>query len=227
MTFPETHSGTERLLFLLALFVIIIIGIRIIETPITIVLVSLVLTLLLYPATLWLRTKGLSAAAAVGVVTVVSIVCIIFVLVLTVSSFNVIIADLPQYQSDLALRLSDITAFLSVHGINPGRLFAATPLLANNIPALASSLMDLGEDIVDVFFVAVTTFFMLLAAPQMIERVESLLHDQPGKLRHLSRMSGFVVDFMVVRTETNFVHSVLFGGVLAIMGVHAAILWGY
>ena len=39
-------------------------------------------------------------------------------------------------------------------------------------------------------------------------------------------MSGFVVGFIVVRTETNLVHGLLFGGVLAIMGVHAAILWG-
>ncbi len=39
-------------------------------------------------------------------------------------------------------------------------------------------------------------------------------------------MSGFVIDFIVVRTETNLVHGLLFGGILAIMGVHAAILWG-
>jgi predicted PurR-regulated permease PerM len=35
-----------------------------------------------------------------------------------------------------------------------------------------------------------------------------------------------VIDFIVVRTETNLVHGLLFGGVLAVMGVHAAILWG-
>ena len=78
----------------------------------------------------------------------------------------------------------------------------------------------------DVFFVAVTTFFMLLEAPRLIERAELMLHGEPEKLRHLSRMSGFVIDFIVVRTETNLVHGLLFGGVLAIMGVHAAILWG-
>jgi AI-2 transport protein TqsA len=39
-------------------------------------------------------------------------------------------------------------------------------------------------------------------------------------------MIGYVIDFIVVRTETNFIHGILFGGFLGIMGVHGAILWG-
>jgi predicted PurR-regulated permease PerM len=39
-------------------------------------------------------------------------------------------------------------------------------------------------------------------------------------------MTGYVIDFIVVRTETNFIHGVLFGGFLGLIGVHGAILWG-
>ena len=39
-------------------------------------------------------------------------------------------------------------------------------------------------------------------------------------------MIGYVIDFIVVRTETNFIHGVLFGGFLGFIGVHGAILWG-
>jgi predicted PurR-regulated permease PerM len=39
-------------------------------------------------------------------------------------------------------------------------------------------------------------------------------------------MTGYVSDFIVVRTETNFIHGVLFGGFLGLIGVHGAILWG-
>lgn len=39
-------------------------------------------------------------------------------------------------------------------------------------------------------------------------------------------MSGFVMDFLVVRTKTNFVDGLAFGGILMVMGVHAAVLWG-
>jgi len=226
MMFPATLSRTERILLCLALVVIIILGIKTAGSIITIVLVALILTLLLYPATRWLRTKGLPTPASVGVVTVAATLCIILIAFLTLTSFNMIIADLPQYQEELALRLSEVTAFLGTLGISTGQLISATPNLGNIVPALLSSLMNLGEDLMNIFFIAVTTFFMLLEAPRMIERVETLLHGEPDKLRHLSRMSGYVIDFIVVRTETNLVHGLLFGGVLAIMGVHAAILWG-
>jgi predicted PurR-regulated permease PerM len=226
MTFPATLSRTERVLLCLALVVVIVLGIRMAGSVITIVLVALALTLLLYPATKWLRTKGLPSPAAVGVVTVVSALCIVLFVYLTVSSFNVIIAALPQYQDELALRLTDITTFLGAHGVSTGQLFYAAPDLGNVIPALVSSLMNLGEDLMDVFFIAVTTFFMLLEAPRLVQRVDAMLRCEPEKLRQLSRMSGYVIDFIVVRTETNLVHGALFGGVLAVMGVHAAILWG-
>ncbi|MGA2162309.1 MAG: hypothetical protein ABSG28_08995 [Methanoregula sp.] len=57
MTFPATLSRTERVLLCLALVVVIVFGIRMAGSVITIVLVALVLTLLLYPATKWLREK--------------------------------------------------------------------------------------------------------------------------------------------------------------------------
>ena len=129
MTFPATISRTERVLLCLALVVVIIFGIRMAGTVITIVLVALILTLLLYPATRWLRIKGLPAPVAVSVVTVAAALCIVVIVYLTVSSFNVIIADLPQYQNDLAVRLANITAFFSAHGISTGQtlLFNAQP----------------------------------------------------------------------------------------------------
>ncbi len=39
-------------------------------------------------------------------------------------------------------------------------------------------------------------------------------------------MSGFVIDFLVVRTKTNFIDGLAFGTILMVMGVHAAVLWG-
>jgi AI-2 transport protein TqsA len=48
----------------------------------------------------------------------------------------------------------------------------------------------------------------------------------PEKLSEISRMSQYIIDFLIVRTETNVVHGVLFGGALWVMGVHAAVVWG-
>jgi predicted PurR-regulated permease PerM len=226
MISPATLSWTERVLICLALAIVIIVGLKMIGSTVTIVLVALILTMLLYPATRWLRTKGLPILAAVSVVTIVAALCIVMMVFLTIFSFNMIINDLPLYQDELSVRFADVTAFLVSHGISTGPLFSTTPNLANIIPTLLSSLMNISNDLMDLFFIAITTFFMLLEAPWLIERVESMLHDEPEKLRHLSRMSGYVIDFIVVRTETNLVHGLLFGGGLAIMGVHGAVLWG-
>ena len=226
MTSQPALSATERVLLCLALFVIIILGVKMTGSVITIVLVALVLALLLYPLTRWLQERGLPYPAAVGAVTLLATLCIGLFVYLTVASLNVIITDLPQYQNDLALRLADISLFLGSYGISTGNLVSSAPDLSSVIPALLSSLVNLGTDLMDLFFIAVTTFFLLLEAPPMIARAGGMLKDQPEKCRKLSRMSGFVVDFMVVRTETNLIHGMLFGGSLALMGVHAAILWG-
>jgi len=39
-------------------------------------------------------------------------------------------------------------------------------------------------------------------------------------------MTGYVIDFIIVRTETNAIHRFLFGGFLAVIGIQRAILWG-
>jgi predicted PurR-regulated permease PerM len=44
--------------------------------------------------------------------------------------------------------------------------------------------------------------------------------------RKMNLLIGYVTDFIVVRTETNFIHGLLFGGFLGLIGVHGAILWG-
>ena len=67
-----------------------------------------------------------------------------------------------------------------VHGgSTPGRFLQQYPPSSNIVPALVSSLMNVGEDLMDLFFIAVTTFFMLLEAPRVIQRVEAMLHDEP------------------------------------------------
>lgn len=226
MTFPANLTRTEHILIFLALTAVIISGVRMMGSTITIILVALVLTMLLYPATRWLRSKGLPHVAAVSVVTLIAALCLVVILFLTLFSFDMIVTGLPQYQSELDQRLAGIAAFFSAQGISMNALISGIPNLESLIPALLSSLKNIGQDIMDLFFIAVTTFFMLLEAPRAIERVESLLNGEPEKLRHLSRMSGYVIDFIVVRTETNLIHGVLFGGALSLMGVHGAILWG-
>jgi predicted PurR-regulated permease PerM len=76
------------------------------------------------------------------------------------------------------------------------------------------------------FFVGVMTFVMLLDAPTVADRMEQKFGKNSEMVQQLHRMTGYIIDFIVVRTETNFIHALLFGGFLGVMGVHGAILWG-
>ncbi|WP_292420838.1 AI-2E family transporter [Methanoregula sp.] len=67
---------------------------------------------------------------------------------------------------------------------------------------------------------------MLLEIPAITARLEARYGRESETMQNLTKMIGYVIDFIVVRTETNFIHGMLFGGFLAIIGVQGAILWG-
>ena len=225
MTLPET-SRIEHALLIIALVFIIILAVKQTTYLVSLILMSLILTMFALPSVNWLKTKGLSDFLAVLVVTIAACLVILAFLILTALSFNTVISDLPQYQADLTLRLTDISALLVTLGISSGTGTLPNFNIGDILSFAFSGAMSLAEGIMFLFFVAVTTFFMLLEVNPLYNRLERIFGKDPEGLRKLSSMTGYVIDFIVVRTETNFIHGVLFGSFLGLMGVHGAILWG-
>jgi predicted PurR-regulated permease PerM len=120
----------------------------------------------------------------------------------------------------------DFSSVLDGFGIPVSSLTASAPNLTSLVGTVVSSVTSLGETLMYVFFIGVTTFFMLLEVPHLPARFEKVVGKSSKQIDDLARMSRFMIDFMIVRTEVNLIHGVCFGGVLWIMGVHAAILWG-
>lgn len=226
MSSSTEFSGVARGLFLIALVFIIIIAVKTISFIVTLFLMSLILTLLALPAMSWLKKKGLSDFHAVLVITCVAILVVLAFIFLTLLSFNTLVADLPQYQNELNSRLKDISSTLNTFGISLGTQGSPTINLGDVMTLGISSLVSIADAVMFIFFVGVTTFFMLLEAPRVASRMEKRLGKDSDTVRQLNQMTGYVIDFIVVRTETNFIHGVLFGGFLGIIGVHGAILWG-
>jgi predicted PurR-regulated permease PerM len=223
---PADLSRTERLLLVIALVLFIIIAVKMTLFIVTILVTSVFLALLATPALDWLKKKGLPHAPAVGVVTLVACLIVLAFIGLTAVSFHSLVADIPQYQQDLELRLSDIAGILQSFGITSGSITGSSLNLESLVSFTVSSVMGISEAVIFLFFVGVTTFFMLLEAPRIRARFMHLGGRNPARVNQVSRMAGYVIDFIVVRTETNFIHGVLFGGFLSVMGVHSAILWG-
>jgi predicted PurR-regulated permease PerM len=226
MNSPAEWSVIERSALFIALVLIIIIGIKMIEFVFNLLLISLILTLMTIPAMDWLKKRGVPANIAVMVVTALACLFVLVLILMTFFSFQVLLSDLPMYQTDLNQRLADITALLGSYGfdVNPATLSSIK--LMDIAPTVLSSMISISETLMYVFFIGVTTFFMLLEVPNITRRVEKMYTTHTEKFQQMSRMSGYIIDFIIVRTETNLVHGVLFGGILSIMGVHAALLWG-
>jgi AI-2 transport protein TqsA len=226
MNISRELSRVDRWLLVIALVFIIIVAVKTISFIVTLVLMSLILTLLVLPAMLWLKKKGLSDLQAVLVITSAAILIVLAFIFFAMLSFNSLVADLPQYQNELNTRLHDITALLNSLGISTTTDGSPSINIGDIMTVGVSSLISVAEAVEFIFFAGVMTFFMLLDAPRMALRMEERFGRDSETIRQLNQMTGYVIDFIVVRTETNFIHGVLFGGFLGIIGVHGAILWG-
>jgi|WetSurMetagenome_2_1015567.scaffolds.fasta_scaffold00099_1 AI-2 transport protein TqsA len=225
--FPADSSRIERSLFIIALIFIIVVAVKMTAYIVTLFAMALILTLLFLPAMLWLKEKGLSDFSAVSIITVLACLAVLAVIFLTFISFNTLLTDLPMYQKDLNLRLADATAMLNHLGISSSAVNSPPDIKLNDVVTYGiTGAMSLMDAVMFLFFVGVITFFMLLDAPLVTAKMEEKFGKDSGMMRRLNRMTGYVIDFIIVRTEVNAIHGVLFGGFLAVIGVHGAILWG-
>jgi len=219
--FPR-HVST---ILLLTALVFLIIGIKAIGYIVTIIAVSAILAMIIYPPTKALRARGLPESIAVGVVAAVACLAVLLICYFVFFSFETLIADLPLYQQELTARLSEILTFLDRYGVETGSLSPSSINLQGFMGFLSSSAISIADLLLYLFFIVVTTVFMLFEAPRMPERIRKVVKSDEA-VESFSRMSGYLVNFVIVRTEVNLIHGFLFGAFLWVMGVHAAFLWG-
>lgn len=226
MTAPESAFRTTQLLLIAALLLVIAIGIRMSTEVVTILVVSFILTLLALPAVRFLERHRLPHGIAVAVVTLVAFLLLLGLILLLAYAMQVLVTDIGTFQAELDQRIENVLLVLDRYGVAVPA-FSASSLDLGAIAGTALGwVSNLGGVAMMLFFVMIATFFMLLEAPRLPGRAARILGPDSTALDQAARMSGFVMDFMVVRTETNLVHGVVFGGILLAMGVNGAVLWG-
>ena len=226
MTFLGQESATLRYLLYVALLVIIVMGIHMAVWFVNIVIMAVILAMLAYPVVNYLKKKGLPDIVAVSLVTIVGCLLILALVGLFFVSLEVLIRDIPLYQAELNERLAGIISLVQGLGIGTQMFSLSSINLQTIVDIFLPSILSLSDLIMYIFFIGVTTFFLLMELPHLEARIRRYLNTDPEKFSEVSRLSRFMVDFIVVRTETNLIHGILFGGGLLIMGVHAAVLWG-
>ena len=226
MNLPTEFTRVDRWLLSIALIFIIIIAMKTISFIVTLFMMSLVLTLLMLPAVFWFREHGLSNFHATLVVTFLGILILLGFIFFTLISFNSLMASIPQYQNELNNRITDINTLLDTYNISVSADGAPSIKLSDFVQYGYTGVMSILEAAEFLFFVGIMTFFMLLDIPRATTLIEERLGRNSETARQMNQLIGYVTDFIVVRTETNFIHGLLFGGFLGIIGVHGAIMWG-
>ena len=226
MNLPTEFTRVDRWLLSIALIFIIIIAMKTISFIVTLFMMSLVLTLLMLPAVFWFREHGLSNFHATLVVTFLGILILLGFIFFTLISFNSLMASIPQYQNELNNRITDINTLLDTYNISVSADGAPSIKLSDFVQYGYTGVMSIIEAAEFLFFVGIMTFFMLLDMPRATTLIEERLGRNSETARQMNQLIGYVTDFIVVRTETNFIHGLLFGGFLGIIGVHGAIMWG-
>ena len=226
MNEPARLSAPVQVLLVVALLLVIGLGVRMAADVVTIVAVSVILALLALPAVGFLERRGLPHALSVTVVSVVAFLLVLALVGLLAYALNVFVTEIGTYQAELDQRIASVQLALDGFGIALPALSASSLNLGAIAGVAVGWISDLGGVLMMLFFVMITTFFMLLEARRLPERAARILGPDSTALDQVPRMGGFVIDFMVVRTETNLVHGVLFGGIILAMGVEGAVLWG-
>ena len=226
MTFPSGHQGISRAFILLVFCFLLVIALKMTAYLVTILVVSLVLGMLALPLVDRLRKRGIPDVLAVSVVTGIALFLLVILAALTVFGFSTLMRDLPLYQVELNLRIAEIEGTLSGYGLSGLLVTAPAPDLKYVVDLVISSAISVGDLVLYLFFIGVTTFFLLLELPRLPARLNRIPAFRGEKLSELTRMSRYMIGFVIVRTETNAVHGLLFGSTLFLMGVHAALLWG-
>ena len=226
MNAPARVAGSLQVLLVLALLLVIALGVRMTAEVVTVFVVSFILTLLALPAVGVLQRRGLGHPVAVAVVSFAAFLLVLGLVFLLFYALEVLVTDIGTFQAELDQRLETALGFLDRFGVSLPDSSVSSIDLGAVAGATLGWLSNVSGIMMMLFFVMITTIFMLLEAPKIPGRAARILGPDSAALSQASRMSGFVMDFMVVRTETNLVHGVLFSGVLLAMGVNGAVLWG-
>jgi AI-2 transport protein TqsA len=227
MDHPSDFSGTLQTLGILAALLVIVIGIQYCAYIVNLLLVSLILTILALPAMDFLKKRGLPDIVAMGVISAVAAVVLIIGVVITVSSFETLLNDLPTYQSDMQTRLSDLILLFQHFGIDSSLVSSSSSLNLGDVVTFAKPYaLGLGNALMYLFFILIMTIFTVLELPHISERLKKGIVHEPDTFVGIERMSKLMMDFVIVRTEANLIHGFLFGLSLWVMGIHSAVLWG-
>ncbi|WP_370575186.1 AI-2E family transporter [Methanomethylovorans sp.] len=224
------HSGTfsvpVRLLFIGVAAVFLTLGLRALASILIPILFSLFATLIFAPLIHILQKRGIHPAVSVSLVILLFLLIMAGIGLIVVSAILQFNEMIPGYQSQFIDMTDSFTPYIaSMESFSPGSVIRDIGLFL--LASMAAIFMGAVNAVTTIGLIIITTAFLLIDAVGISRRVEREVEEHFVLAVKIRSLGLQVIDYVVIRTETNLVMGAGTAIVLLIAGVDFAILWGF
>jgi len=220
----NTISTPAKVLIYSTAAVLLTLGMEAISNILVPVFFAIFAFLIFSPLVHWLIKKGVSGKVSVLLVILFFIIVSVGTAILFVGSLVQLSEEIPDYEIQLDSTLDSISSYLPIVGVSVESLLRNLATFAFSVSGdIISGALSAGSTIVLIF---VTATFLLLDSASAPKKVQKEVEGEPVKLSKFTQLSSSVVNYMVLRTETNLLGGIGTAILLLIGGIDFAILWG-
>lgn len=220
----ETHSIPARILIYSTAAVILTIGMQQISTILVPVFFSIFAYLIFAPLVHWLQRKGVPGAVSVGIVILLFIIVAIASGLLVLGSLLQLSTRIPNYETQLMGILEKLADYLPSAGFSIESILRDIGAFAFGLTAgILTGVLDAGTT---TGLIIITTTFLLLDAAGAPKKVQKEIENQSFLVLQVTEFGKNLINYIVIRTETNLLGGIGTAALLLIGGIDFAILWG-
>jgi predicted PurR-regulated permease PerM len=174
----------------------------------SLILLSIFLSLLLYPFLRWLERKGLSYNLSI-ILTLIGIFALgMGILAFLVVTLEQLVKEIPEFSISSS-------SFMAQYGNQ------ILQLILSNI-----NLSDIGGLLETGIFIVFAVIFLVYELPQIKKRlIKELGADNPALKRNFALVHDFI-KYFIIRIKVNFFYGIGVSGILFVFDINFAVLWG-
>ncbi|ROP62041.1 AI-2 transport protein TqsA [Enterobacter sp. BIGb0383] len=227
MSRPIITLNGLKLVIMLGMLVIILAGIRLAADIIVPFILALFIAVVLNPVVQrmvrWRIPRVLAISLLVGAIVLIAVLLLAYL----GTSLNELARTLPQYRSYLVVPLQNLEPWLQRAGIGISVDELIKYIDPNAAMSLVSTLLSqLSSAMSSIFLLLLTVVFMLLEVPQLPAKLQQLMARPTEGMGAIQRALDSVSRYLVLKTAISLVTGVIIWGMLVLLEVRFAFIWG-
>lgn len=225
ITEVNIFSTPSKLLLLSIGLVVLTRGMQVISSILIPLFYAFYLTLLLAPLVKWLQKKEVPTLLSIGIVVLLFILIILVLGSLSIVSISQLRERIPTYQLGLTGYVQIFTQYIPYIDQITVDMFISDlrSFVINSVPMVINTIITTTATVV---IIAILTVFLLLDFSRTPWNLQKEFETRIVLFEKLHKFSDDVVDYIIVRTETNLITGVGVAIALYIGGIEFALFWG-